>query len=155
MAVGIALWVPQFIAVTFFINFFSKDTDSSRSTLPYGCLLVIISCGCIAAWNTFYYLTVYKNDSVYTGTTDTGYLKQTKKQFIVWSLFSAAVIGALYAYFICVCKSYSNTLDPERKNKGGKKEAPKDDAKKEDSKDDAKKDGDMDAKKDGSMDGDK
>ena len=87
---------------------------------------------------------------MYTGTNDTGYLKQTKKQFIVWSLFSAAVIGAFYAYFICVTRAYSNRLDKSSK-KEKKEEAPKDepkeDAKKEDS-EPKKEEGDMAAEGD-------
>ena len=120
VAVALVIWVPLFIAVTFFIVFFTNDNEDSRAILNYGCLLVIISVSVFAAWNTIYFNLWYKNDSVYTGTADSGYFKQTKRQFIVWSLFSAFAIDAAYAYFICVTRSYSN-----RRNKNSEKKEEK------------------------------
>lgn len=69
----------------------------------------------LAAWNTVYFHFWYHNEAVYSGTSDTGYLKQTKRQYIVWSLYLAAVIDAFYAYFICVTRSYSNRMNKKAK----------------------------------------
>jgi len=50
-----------------------------------------------------------------TGSPDQGYYRQSKKSFIVWSLFLATAISMLYAYFICVTRSYANALkSPEQ-----------------------------------------
>jgi len=113
--VGVVLLVPYFIGVTFFITFFSNDTDNSRSRLFVACQFVIISCALLAIWNTCYILWCYKHSDVMTGSPDQGYYRQSKKSFIVWSLFLATAIGMLYAYFICVTRSYANALkSPEQ-----------------------------------------
>ena len=106
--VGVLLLVPYFIGVTFFITFFSNDTDNSRSRLFVACQFVIISSCLLAIWNVCYILWCYKHAEVLTGSPDQGYYKQSKKAFIVWSLFIATCISFLYAYFICVTRSYAN-----------------------------------------------
>lgn len=111
--VGVILLVPYFIGVTFFITFFSNDTDSSRSRLFVACQFVIISSALLATWNVCYILWCYKHPDVLTGSPDQGYYKQSKKAFIVWSLFIATCISFLYAYFICVTRSYANALKSE------------------------------------------
>jgi len=108
--VGVVLLVPYFIGVTFFITFFSNDTDNSRSRLFVACQFVIISSCLLAIWNTCYILWCYKHADVLTGSPDQGYYKQSKKAFIVWSFFLATCISFLYAYFICVTRSYANAL---------------------------------------------
>jgi hypothetical protein len=108
--VGVILLVPFFIGVTFFITFFSNDTDNSRSRLFVACQFVIISSCLLAIWNVCYILWMYKQADVLTGTPDQGYYRQSKKSYIVWSLFLATVISFLYAYFICVTRSYANAL---------------------------------------------
>merc|ERR1711924_517444 len=107
-------------------------------------------------WNTCYFYYLYKYPDVYTGSPDTGYLKQTKKQYIVWSLVIAAAIDAVYAYFICVTGTYKNLLNKEESSEGGfgipspgglgsfpgvgGDDEKKDDEKKDDNKEDEKKD---------------
>ena len=59
------------------------------------------------------YLWCYKYEDVSIGSPDQGYYKQTKKSFIVWSLFLATAISFLWAYFLCVCRTYSNSLKSE------------------------------------------
>merc|ERR1712227_718388 len=72
----------------------------------------------IGAWNTCYLLWCYKYEDVSIGSPDQGYYKQTKKSFIVWSLFLATAISFLWAYFLCVCRTYSNSLkSPEQLEK--------------------------------------
>lgn len=116
--VGVVLLVPYFIGVTFFITFFSNDTDNSRSRLFVACQFVIISSCLLAIWNTWYILQFYKHNEVLTGSPDQGYYRQSKKAFIVWSLFIATCISFLYAYFICVTRSYANALkSPEQLEK--------------------------------------
>ena len=98
--VGEVLLIPLIIACTFFVVFFAKETDTTRTTLFAGCQLVLISVTLLAVWTVCYFYFFYKYDAVYTGTADLGYIKQTKKQFIVWSMFLAAAIDAVYAYFL-------------------------------------------------------
>jgi len=85
---------------------------------------------------------------VYTGSPDTGYLKQTKKQYIVWSLVLAAGIDAVYCYFMCVVITYKgrmNKPDEEEKMEEEKKDEEKKDEEKKDEekKDEEKKDEEM------------
>jgi hypothetical protein len=121
--VGVVLLVPYFIGVTFFITFFSNDTDNSRSRLFVACQFVIISSCLLAIWNVCYIYFWYKQADVLTGTPDHGYYKQSKKAFIVWSLYIATCISFLYAYFICVTRSYANALkSPEQLEEERRKE---------------------------------
>lgn len=121
--VGVVLLVPFFIGVTFFITFFSNDTDNSRSRLFVACQFVIISSCLLAVWNVCYILWFYKHSDVLTGTPDQGYYRQSKKSYIVWSLFLATCISFLYAYFICVTRSYANALkSPEQLEEERRKE---------------------------------
>lgn len=140
--VGLVLLIPHIVACCFFIVFFASETDTTRSTLKVGCMLVIISVTLLAVWNTVYFHYLYKYPDVYTGSPDTGYLKQTKKQYIVWSLVLAAAIDAVYAYFLCVCQTYKNALNkPDEEEKMEEepkkeemmmKEEPKEEEKKDD-----------------------
>jgi len=123
VAVALAAWVMMFLATTYFITFFMSDNDDSRSRLWLGCQFIIIGVTLIAAWNVVYYYYWYRAPNVYTGTADTGYIKQTKKQYIVWSLFVAAVVDAFYAYFICICRSYQRRMAPP-KEKSKKEDKP-------------------------------
>jgi len=108
--VAAILLVPFFIACTFFVVFFSKDTGSSRGKLFVACQLIIISVSLVAIWNLCYIYFWYKSPEVMTGTPDQGYYRQSKKSFIVWSLFIATCIDFVYAYFLCVCKGYRDAL---------------------------------------------
>lgn len=114
VAVGVLCLVPMIIAVTFFVVFYSKETDDSRSRLWVACQLTIISVVLLGTWNTVYFYFWYSNDAVYTGTSDTGYMKQTKRQFIVWQLYIATCLSFLFAYFLCVTRSYSKRLEPKK-----------------------------------------
>jgi len=134
--VGEVLLIPLIIACTFFVVFFAKETDTTRTTLFAGCQLVLISVTLLAVWNVCYFYFFYKYDAVYTGTADLGYIKQTKKQFIVWSMFLAAAIDAVYAYFLCVCHTYKTRLnkpdEEEKKEEEKKEEEKKEEEKKDD-----------------------
>lgn len=133
VAVGEALLIPLIIAATFFVVFFGKETDTSRSTLYVGCQLVLISVTLLAVWNVCYMYFFYKYRDVYTGTADLGYLKQQKKEFIVWNMYLAAAIDACYAYFLCVCHTYKTALN---KKEDEQKEEPEEEKKEEEKKDD-------------------
>ena len=105
--------MPFFIGVCFFISYYAEETDSSRSKLFVSCQFVIYSSCALGIWNTCYLLWCYKYEDVSIGSPDQGYYKQTKKSFIVWSLFLAVAISFLWAYFLCVCRTYSNSLKSE------------------------------------------
>lgn len=111
--VGLVLLIPMLIGCCFFIVFYASETDGNRSRTRVACILTIISVTLLAVWNTCYFYYLYKYPDVYTGSPDTGYLKQTKKQYIVWSLVIAAAIDALYSYFICVTGNYKSRLNKE------------------------------------------
>lgn len=114
VAVGVALTIPLIIAAMFVVVFFTKDTPDSRGNLKGACILTIISVTLLAVWNTCYFLFWYKESTVKTGNDGIGFLKATRKQEIVFSLYIAAVIDALFAYFICVIANYCNALkEPE------------------------------------------
>lgn len=118
VAVGVALTIPLIIAAMFVVVFFTKDTPDSRGNLKGACILTIISVTLLAVWNTCYFLFWYKESTVKTGNDGIGFLRATRKQEIVFSLYIAAVIDALFAYFICVIANYCNALkEPEDEKK--------------------------------------
>lgn len=108
VAVGVAICVPLIIAAMFVVLFFTKDTPDSRSRLKVACILTIVSVTLLAVWNTCYFLFWYKPANVKTGNDGIGFITATRKQEIVFSLYIAAVIDALFAYYICVVANYCN-----------------------------------------------
>jgi hypothetical protein len=121
--VAVILLVPFFIGVCFFISYYAEDTDSSRSKLFVSCQFVIYSSCALGIWNTCYLLWCYKYEDVSVGSPDQGYYKQTKKSFIVWSLFLAVAISFLWAYFLCVCRNYSQALKSDEQKEKERLEA--------------------------------
>lgn len=126
--VGVILASTLVIASSFTIVFFSKDEDSSRRKLFTACLLVIIGVSLVAVWSAVYFVWLYKKDTVTTGNDGVGFVKATRKQEVVITLYVACCVDALFAYFICVVNQYINALAP-----------PEEPAKEEENKDDDKK----------------
>ena len=57
---------------------------------------------------------LYKKDTVTTGNDGVGFIKATRKQEVVITLYIACCICALFAYFICVINQYVDALkEPE------------------------------------------
>lgn len=129
--VACLLLVPAIIGCCFLVVFFNRDNHSSRGKLFVACMFVIISFSLVGIWNLCYFNFWYKEEDVIIGSEHSGYLKQTKKQYIFWSLFITCVIDGFYAYFICVCKFYYNRLreapppkeDEEKKDEAAAEEA--------------------------------
>ena len=109
--VGVILAACLIVASAFAIIFFTKDTETSRSLLYTGCLLTIIGVTLVAAWSTVYFIFFYKKDMVTTGNDGVGFMKATRKQEVVITLYVACCIDALFAYFICIVSSYQNAMD--------------------------------------------
>jgi len=114
--VNILLLVPQYIAASFFIVWFGKDTIASRGNLGCGCIMVVVSQALIAAWVIIYFVWIYEGDTVYYGwgTTEEGYIKYAKKYYIFRELAWAVIICTLYSYFICICGRYAAALKTEK-----------------------------------------
>lgn len=108
--VGVVLASLLVIASAFVIVFFTKDTESSRGKLFTSCLLVIIGVSLEAVWAACYFVFLYKKDSVTTGNDGVGFIKATRKQEVVITLYVACCICALFAYFICVINQYVDAL---------------------------------------------
>lgn len=104
--VGVVLAATLVIASSFTIVFFTKDTDSSRSNMRVACILVIIGVSLVAIWSAVYFVFLYKKDSVTTGNDGVGFVKATRKQEVVITLYIACCIDALFAYFLCVVGQY-------------------------------------------------
>jgi hypothetical protein len=121
--VAVVLLVPFFVGVCFFISYYAEDTDASRSRLFVSCQFVIISSCLLGIWNTCYLLWCYKYENVSIGSPDQGYYTQTKKSYIVWSLYLAVAISFTWAYFLCVCRTYSQSLKSEEKKAEEKAQA--------------------------------
>lgn len=51
------------------------------------------------------------------------HFKQTKKQYVFWSVFLSLFIDGLYAYFICVVVHYRNALRKEEEEEKAAEEA--------------------------------
>lgn len=120
----LVLLVPAILATCFFVVFFTKDKTKTRSKLPYGCILIIISFSLAAIWTIVYYLAFYKHPVVYVGMNGE-YTESPKKPYVFFKLLQYVVLIAAYTYFLCVCQDYKSCM---------KTEAPKDDAKSEKSK---------------------
>merc|ERR1712167_61025 len=110
------------------IVFFTKDDDGSRRGVRTACILVIAGVSCVAIWSACYFVWLYKKDTVTTGNDGVGFVKATRKQEVVITLYVACCVDALFAYFICVVNQYINALAP-----------PEEPAKEEENKDDDKK----------------
>jgi heme/copper-type cytochrome/quinol oxidase subunit 2 len=104
--VAVILLVPMFIGCCFNIVYFAEDTNASRSKLYVSAMLTIISVLCLATWNCFYIVYLYKYPDIQTEVGP----KVTKKTFVIWSLYLATCIAFLWAYFICVTRDYYEAL---------------------------------------------
>jgi len=113
--VAVLLLVPLIISCSFFVLFFSADTNASRGKLDPACYFAIISFTLIAIWNLVYFLVWYKAKDVDFGTQWTGNWTQTKKQYIFWSLFLTFWLDAFYGYFTCAVRRYWYRLKEDEK----------------------------------------
>jgi len=104
--VAVILLIPLLIGCTFFILFFSKDSNETRGKLDVACYLAIISFTLLALWNLTYFILWFKAPLISLGTDATGYREQTKKQYIFCSLFIACWLNFFYGYFVCVTRRY-------------------------------------------------
>jgi len=107
--VGVVIAATLVVASSFIIVFFTNDTESSRGKLFVSCLLVI-GIALEAIWAACYFVFLYKKDTVVTGNDGVGFIKATRKQEVVVTLYIAACICALFAYFICVVGQYVDVL---------------------------------------------
>ena len=120
--VALLLLIPTILAASFLTAFFNTDNGSRRASLRTACILVIISFSLLAIWNICYFQFWYKNDTVEMGQADFKY-KQTKKQYVFWSVFTSLFIDGLYAYFICVVARYRNALRKEEEEEKAAEDA--------------------------------
>lgn len=111
--VGVVLAATLVVASAFIVVFFTGDTESSRGKLFTACLLVIIGVALEAVWAACYFVFLYKKDTVVTGNDGVGFIKATRKQEVVVTLYIACCICALFAYFICVINQYVDALKEE------------------------------------------
>jgi hypothetical protein len=74
-------------------------------------LLAICSFTLLAIWNLIYFQWLYKYDIVFAGADVIGYTMQTKKAFMVWSLFIGIVLDFAWGYFLCVATTYATAKD--------------------------------------------
>merc|ERR1719284_388607 len=54
--VTIVLLIPMYIASAFYVDWFIKNSLSSRGRLTASCILVLVSVACVATWNVIYYV---------------------------------------------------------------------------------------------------
>merc|ERR1712134_110018 len=106
--VGVILASILIIASAFAIVWFTKDTESSRTKFFTACLFVIIGVSLVAVWSTIYFVFLYKKDNVVNGNDGVGFVKLTRKQEVVVTLYVACCIDALFAYCICVVSQYND-----------------------------------------------
>ena len=116
--VTIGLLVPLYLASAFFVNWYIKDTLSSRGKLTGAIILSLVSIFLVALWNVIYYTAIYKREEVFIGygVAEDKYQKFQKKYYLFKVLLEAAILLALYAYFMCVIQSYKDALR-EKKQK--------------------------------------
>jgi len=109
VVVAVVLMVPEFIACTFFVTFFSDNTSATRGRLDVACYLTIITIVLMECWNLTYFLVWYKSNTIVWGAQEFGF-HQTKKQFLFWSLFWSAIIIAFLGYDVCLTRRYWHAL---------------------------------------------
>jgi len=112
--VGVIIAITLIVASAFAVLFFTEDNDGTRTRLFVACMLVIIGVSLEAVWATVYFVFLYKKDSVTTGNDGVGFVKATRKQEVVVTLYIACCIDALFAYFICVVNQYIDALAPPK-----------------------------------------
>jgi len=117
--VTIALLIPFYLSSALFVNWFIKDELASRSKLTAAIILALASIFLVAIWNVIYYTAIYKRDEVFIGygVSEEKYQKFQKKYYLFKVLLEAAILLALYAYFMCVIQNYKDALR-EKKDKG-------------------------------------
>lgn len=108
---GVILLIPLIVGCMFVVTFFMKDTDSSRVRLRVACILALCSVTLFAGWNTLYFLAWYKVPMVRSGNDGVGFIVATRKQEVVFSLYFAALVDALIAYFMCVIERYIDAME--------------------------------------------
>ena len=110
--VNLVLLLPQYIAASFFVVWFGKDSVATRGVLGCGCIMVIVSQSLLAAWAIVYFIWIHQGDTVYYGwgTTEEGYVKFQKKYYLFRELAWAVIVIGLFSYFICICGRYSTAL---------------------------------------------
>merc|ERR1719387_2252259 len=113
--VGVLIAGTLVVASAFAILFFADDNPGSRTRLLVACMLVIVGVSLEAVWATVYFVFLYKKDMVTTGNDGVGFVKATRKQEVVITLYVACCIDALFAYFICIVSAYQKALDGEKK----------------------------------------
>merc|ERR1712086_690757 len=105
-------------------NWYIKDTLSSRGKLTGAIILSLVSIFLVALWNVIYYTAIYKREDVFIGygVSEEKYQKFQKKYYLFKVLLEAAILLALYAYFMCVIQSYKDALrekkEPKEKDDG-------------------------------------
>jgi len=120
--VTIVLLIPLYIASGLFVNWFIKDSLGSRGKLTGAIILVLVSVALVATWNVIYYVAIYKRDDVFIGygVSEDKYQKFQKKYYLFKVLLEAAILLALYAYFMCVIQTYKDLLRKEKPKKEDK-----------------------------------
>ena len=110
--VTIVLLVPLYIASALYVGWFIKDNRSNRGNLTGSVILTLVSIFLVALWNVIYYTAIYKRDDVFIGygVNEDKYQKFQKKYYLFKVLLEAAILLALYAYFLCVVTGYKNIL---------------------------------------------
>lgn len=123
----IVLLAPLYLASSFFVYWYIKDTMANRTKLTVAIILSIVSIFLVALWNVIYYTAIYKREDVFIGygVTEDKYQKFQKKYYLFKVLLESAILLALYAYFMCVIGTYKDAL---RKKKQQEMEADKDKA---------------------------
>jgi len=117
--VAVLCLVPLIVGSVFVIRFFTKDQESTRTKQIAAQILAIVSFSLLACWNLCYFQWLYKYDIVYAGADVVGYTMQTKKAFMVWSLFIALCLDFTWAYFLCVATTYSTAMDGKKEEEEG------------------------------------
>jgi len=109
--VGTVCLIPIVVSTVFCIRFFTKDQKGSRTNMWIAMILAIVSFTLLAIWNLIYFQWVYKYDFVYAGVDFVGYTMQSKKAFMVWSLFIGICLDFIWGYFLCVATAYATCKD--------------------------------------------
>jgi hypothetical protein len=111
--VTLLLLIPQLLAASFWISFFTKDYSTTRTLTMTATILNIVSICLVCVWNLIYFIWLYKKDFFYQGMgpiDKNEYTKQNKKTFIFTFLAETVVLLVLYTYWLCVVTEYRTIM---------------------------------------------
>ena len=116
--VAIIVFSMYYIASSFYVLWFIKDTIDSRARLPWAIILILIATSLVAVWHIIYFSVLYKRETVYIGWGDDNeYKKFNKGYYLFVNMLDAIIVLVCYSYFLCVVYYYRDAMRQAKEKK--------------------------------------